>query len=416
MRPVTPFEYRDGILHCDQVALDRIAREVGTPCYVYGGGAIVRNLGIVRECFADLDPKICYAVKANANLSILRVLAREGSSFDIVSGGELYRLNRIGVAPDRIIFSGVGKAEAEIDSAIQQGIFALVVESASELELIAERAGDRKARIFLRLNPEIDARTHPYISTGLRQNKFGIDLADLPAILELLHAHPTLSLIGIGSHIGSQVLDIEPFVLAFTKIRELADSLRNEGFPLTHLDLGGGFGIPYHDESPIDLPSLSAQIGRSRGNYRVVMEPGRFIVGKTGILLTRVLHWKSNHGRHFAVVDAAMNDLIRPALYGAYHEVRTVRQRPAELRADVVGPVCESADFLAQDRDLPKLGRDDLLAVMDAGAYAFVSSSNYNARPRCAEVLVDGEQFRVVRRRETNEDLVALEIERGSSE
>lgn len=410
MQPVTPFEFRDGVLRCDQVALDRIAREVGTPCYVYSRRAIVENLSILKRAFSGLDPKICYAVKANANLSILRILDRKGSSFDIVSAGELYRLNRIGVDHDKIIFSGVGKTEAEIDAAIAQKIFALVVESVSELELIAERAGNRQARIFLRLNPEIDARTHPYISTGLRQNKFGIDLADLPTIAECLRSHPTLSLTGVGSHIGSQVLDTEPFVSAFTRIRELADSLRNEGFPLSHLDLGGGFGIPYHDESPIDLSSLAVQIDRLRSDYRVVMEPGRFIVGKAGLLLTRVLHWKSNHGRNFAVVDAAMNDLIRPALYGAYHEIRPVRQRPAELKADIVGPICESADFLARDRELPTLSRDDLLAVMDAGAYGFVSSSNYNARPRCAEVLVDGEQFQVVRRRETSEDLVAPEI------
>lgn len=410
MQPVTPFEFRDGVLHCDQTALDRIAKEVGTPCYIYSRDAIVANLNLLKRSFAPLGPKICYAVKANANLSILSLLAQQGSSFDIVSAGELYRLNRIGVDSGQIIFSGVGKSEEEIDAAVRQKIFALVVESASELELIGQRSGTGPVPIFLRLNPEIDAGTHPYISTGLRQNKFGIDLADLPSVLDYLRSHPALSLIGVGSHIGSQVLDPAPFVAAFMKIKELADSIRREAFPLTHLDLGGGFGIPYHDEAPLDLFSLAEQILGLRGDYQVVMEPGRFIVGKAGLLLTRVLHWKSNHGRHFAVVDAAMNDLIRPALYGSYHVVRSVLERPAEVKADVVGPVCESADFLARDRDLPRLQRNDLLAVMDAGAYGFVASSNYNARPRCAEVLVEGDRFKVIRRRETSEDLVAPEV------
>ncbi len=409
MRPVTPFEFRGGSLYCDQVPLERIARDVGTPCYVYSRTAVTTNFAILEQSFSGLDPKICYAVKANANLAVLDILAREGSSFDIVSGGELYRLNRLGVEPERVIFSGVGKTESEIDAAIEQGIFALVVESASELDLIAERAGARSVRIFLRVNPEIDAGTHPYISTGLRQNKFGIDLAELPAILDCLRSHPALQLSGIGSHIGSQVLDTEPFVAAFARVRELADAIRTQGFPVAYLDLGGGFGIPYRDEPPIDLDTLSRQIGELRADYGVVMEPGRFIVGRAGLLLTRVLHWKSNHGRNFAVVDAAMNDLIRPALYGAYHAICPVRERPAKVKADVVGPVCESADFLGRDRDLPRLERNDLLAVLDAGAYGFVSASNYNARPRCAEVLVEGDRFRVVRRRETSEDLVALE-------
>ena len=410
MRPLTPCAFQGDLLHCDQVSLEQIASEVGTPCYVYSRDAIVANFQRLEQCFSGLAPRICYAVKANANLSILDLLARAGSSFDIVSGGELERLNRIGVPSDRIIFSGVGKSEAEIDSAVQQGIFALVVESADELDFIADRARGRNVRIFLRLNPEIDAGTHPYISTGLRQNKFGIDLADLSDVLSCLRTHPHLQLIGIGSHIGSQVLDAEPYVEAFMKIRELADSIRAKGFPLAYLDLGGGFGISYQGESPIDLESLAARVGELRADYEVVMEPGRFIVGSSGVLLTRVLYWKSNHGRNFAVVDAAMNDLIRPALYHAYHEIRPIRRRPSELKADVVGPVCESADFLARDRDLPRLRRGDLVAVMDAGAYGFVSSSNYNARPRSAEVLVEGDRFRVIRDRETSEDLLAKEL------
>jgi diaminopimelate decarboxylase len=406
MRPLKPFHYRKGRLYCEDVSLAEVAESAETPCYVYSAAAVTGNLRLLRKAFAPLDPKICYAVKANSNQSILRLLRDAGSSFDVVSGGELFRLERLGVKPDRIIFSGVGKTPSELETAIARGIFALVVESPAELDRVADLSRGRPVRLALRINPDIDAGTHPYISTGLRGHKFGIDPDDLPAILETVRRHTHLELVGIGSHIGSQILDRDPFAEAFARIREMADNIRRRGFPLAFLDLGGGFGIPYSNEEPLDLDGLAGRLAPLSGDYRVVMEPGRFIVGSAGSLLARVLYSKVNHGKEFVIVDAGMNDLLRPALYGAHHDVLPLRESAATITGDLVGPVCESADFLARNRPLPKLATDDLVALMDVGAYGFVAASNYNSRPRPAEVLVEGEAFRIIRRREDYRDLI----------
>ncbi len=409
MRPTRPFEYRSGQLHCEQVDLNQVAEQVGTPCYIYSAEAIRCNYRTIKRWFQPLAPKICYAVKANSNLAVLRLLKEEGCGFDIVSGGELFRLNRVGANAADVIYSGVGKTDAELESAISQEIFSLVIESRAELKQVSRVARGRPVQISLRVNPEIDAQTHPYISTGLRQHKFGIDLEELPSVLDLIEANSALELIGIGAHIGSQILEAAPFVNAFRKIRELADSVRDQGFSVTHLDVGGGFGIPYNSESPLNLSELAESLIELKGDYSIVMEPGRFIVATAGILLTSVLYRKMNHGKEFAVVDAAMNDLIRPALYDAHHEIRPVREGENTMVADVVGPICETADFLARGRELPRVVSGDLLAVMDAGAYGFVASSNYNSRPRCAEVMVDGRTSHIIRRRETFEDLISAE-------
>jgi diaminopimelate decarboxylase len=407
------FEYRGGELFCEEVALREIAEKTGTPAFVYSGNSVRRRYRQLKSAFSRIDPTICYAVKANSNLAILEILTNVGSCFDIVSAGELFRLNRSGVSGDRIIFSGVGKTDAELEAAIDQSLFCLVIESLSELQRVSEltRTRGKSLRISLRLNPEVEARTHPYISTGLRRHKFGIELESLAETLAMIKENELLELQGIGSHIGSQILEVSPFVEAFRRIRESADEIRSKGFPVQHLDLGGGFGIPYRKSDPVlDLSSLAQSLEKHVEGYKLLMEPGRYLVGPAGVLLARVLHRKSNHGKNFVVADAAMNDLIRPALYQAYHEIVPVREAEGAVMADVVGPVCESADFLGHDRRLPELRPGDLLAVMDSGAYGFVASSNYNSRPRIAEVLVEGKSNRVIRKRETFEDLIRGEI------
>jgi len=409
MLPCRPFEERASSLYCEEIELAQIAEAVGTPCYVYSRQSIVENFRILRDAFRLIDPKICYAVKANSNLAVLRLLKEAGSSFDIVSGGELHRLLQIGVLPENIIYSGVGKTPTELETAVSQGIFALGVESVSELEELARIASGRRVRVSLRVNPDVDVDTHPHISTGLRRHKFGIDPEDIDAVRMILGRHPNLELIGVGSHIGSQILSPEPFIAAAEKVRESALQLRQEGHPVTHLDLGGGFGIPYRGESPLDLREIARGLERIQGDFRLIMEPGRFIVGPAGALLTRVLYRKNNHGREFVIVDAGMNDLIRPVLYNAHHEVRSAHSIPESIVADLVGPVCETADFFARERSLPAFQPGDLAVLMDAGAYGFVAASNYNSRPRPAEVLVEGSSFRIVRRRESYADLIAQE-------
>lgn len=408
MRQFDPFSYIQGELVCEEVRLAEIGREVGTPVYVYSETAVREQFKTIQQTFSPIDPQICYAVKANSNLAILKILSDLGSSFDIVSMGELFRLKAAGISADRAIYSGVGKTTEELKYTLEEGIFCLVVESFAELETLAEAASvlNMTAPISLRINPEVDAQTHPYISTGLRQHKFGIDLATLDPCLERIASTPELHLLGIGSHIGSQILSVQPFVDAFCRIKDTADQIRKAGFALEHLDLGGGFGISYSDEEAPPWEELVRHLSEERGDYKVIMEPGRFIVGKAGCLLTSVLYHKVNHEKHFIVVDGAMNDLIRPTLYGAYHRVLPVKSGPAEISADVVGPVCETADFLAKDRDLPLLSSGELLAAMDAGAYGFVAASNYNSRPRSAEVLVRGDSYRVIRKRETLDDLI----------
>ncbi len=411
------FAYRSGVLCADEVALDEIARRFGTPCFVYSAAAIAAAYQEFSCALAGRDSTICYSVKANSNLAVLALLARLGAGFDIVSGGELARVIAAGGDPRKTLFSGVGKSAAEIRFALEKGIGCINLESESELtkvNAIAERLGKR-APIAWRVNPDIDAKTHPYISTGLRESKFGVAHGDAEKLYkrasELSHVEP----IGIGCHIGSLLQDSAPFVAAAERLVALVDRLESAGIRLKHIDAGGGIGIRYKDESPQPpatfVAGVLAALGRRR--HTVIFDPGRSIVGNAGVLLTRVEYVKPGAAKSFLVVDAAMNDLIRPALYGAWHEVMAVKESAAGGAVyDVVGPVCESADFLAKDRRLA-VGEGDLLAIMSCGAYAMAMSSNYNSRPRAAEVLVKGGETHLVRRRESVEELFALERVQG---
>ena len=404
-----PFNYRNGVLCADEVALDEIARRYGTPCFVYSRRSIESAYGEFRDALAGRDAMICYSVKANSNLSVLALLARLGAGFDIVSGGELARVIAAGGAPQRTLFSGVGKSEAEIRFALEKGIGCINLESQAELarvNTVAEGLG-RRAPVAFRVNPDIDARTHPYISTGLRETKFGVAHADAERLYREAAALKGVEVIGIGCHIGSMLQDSAPFVAAAQRLLALVDRLEAQGIRLRHIDFGGGIGIRYKDEAP--QPPAAFVAGAlsvlGRRAHLPIFDPGRSIVGNAGVLLTRVEYVKPR----FLVVDAAMNDLIRPALYGAWHEVKAVKESNAEPAVyDVVGPVCESADFLAKGRKLAA-SEGDLLAIMSSGAYAMAMSSNYNSRPRAAEVLVEGADARLVRRRESVEELFALE-------
>lgn len=402
------FKYRERRLFCEAIPLQRIAEEVGTPCYVYSETAISDNYRNLAEIFRRVDPLICFAVKANSNLSILKLLYQEGAGFDIVSGGELFRLNQINASPSRIVFSGIGKTSAELKMAIRQSIFWINVESLEELDLLSRISSEegKECRISLRINPDIDARTHPYISTGLRGHKFGLDPCQLEPALEQISQNRLLKLVGIGSHIGSQILAVDPYIEVFERIRNLADELRTQEIRIKFIDVGGGFGIRYEQEELPDWTVYAQYLEKEKKDYKLVMEPGRYIVGNTGLLLNQVLYRKQNHGKHFVIVDGAMNDFARPVLYNAYHEVWPVFQREGSVKGDLVGPVCETGDFFARDRELPAVEPGDFLALMDTGAYGFVASSNYNSRPRAAEVLVTGDSYRVVREREAPEDLI----------
>jgi len=409
------FDYRDGVLCAEQASLEDIARRFGTPAYVYSRAAIEAAYREFTGALAGRDALVCYSVKANSNLAILALLARLGAGFDIVSGGELARVLAAGGDPRKTLFSGVGKSAAEIELALTRGIGCINVESAAELERvarIARRLGTR-APIALRVNPDIDARTHPYISTGLRETKFGVAYAEAERLYRHAAEKSELEIVGIGCHIGSLLNDAAPFAAAAARLGELVDRLSAQGIALRHIDVGGGIGIRYKDEAtqPIATFVKSALAALGARSTRVVFDPGRSIVGNAGVLLTRVEYVKLGEGRNFLVVDAGMNDLIRPPLYSAWHEVRTVRKTEAgaaQAVYDVVGPVCESADFLAKDRRLAA-AEGELLAIMSAGAYGMVMGSNYNARPRAAEVLVDGTAAHLVRRREQVAELFALE-------
>jgi diaminopimelate decarboxylase len=406
-----PYRYVDHTLFCDSVPLADIAAHAGTPCYVYSAADIVGRYRAYDRAFEDVPHEICYAVKANSNLAILRLLAKEQAGFDIVSGGELYRVLQAGGDPGRVVFSGVGKTADEIEYALREGIHSFNCESDAELDLIdalAARAGI-VARIAIRVNPDVDASTHPYISTGLREHKFGIDIEDVEDVYARAAKMSSLSVEGVSCHIGSQLLDAGPMMEAVDKLLALVDRLRAKGLPISHLDLGGGLGVAYRpDQVAPDIGGVTGAIcDKVRGrNLKVMVEPGRSIVGSAGALLARVLYRKKTPRKEFVVVDAAMNDLIRPALYEAHHEILPLRERTETMTADVVGPVCESADFLALDRELASVYPGDYLAVLTAGAYGFVQSSNYNSRTRAAEVLVEGDQWRVIRKRETYADLV----------
>ncbi len=407
------FHYRDGQLYLEAVALDDVATQFGTPCYVYSHAALTQAYQAFEQALSGRSHLICYAVKANSNLAILNVFAKLGAGFDIVSGGELQRVLAAGGAASRVVFSGVGKTAAEMQLALEAGILCFNVESAAELQRLNEVAGrlGKVAPVSLRVNPDVDAKTHPYISTGLKQNKFGVAYDEALALYRQARELPHVQIHGIDCHIGSQLTEVSPFVAAIEKVLQLVEALAAEGIVLEHIDLGGGLGICYDDETPPAIGEyvsalLSALNGRTE---KLILEPGRVLVGNAGALLTRVEYLKPGEEKNFAIVDAAMNDLMRPALYDAYHEIVAVRQtaEPAQ-RYEIVGPVCETGDFLGHTRDL-SIAPNALLAVLSAGAYGMSMASNYNTRPRAAEVMVVGEKTHLVRERESVPSLFAGE-------
>jgi diaminopimelate decarboxylase len=415
------FAYRDNQLFAEEVAIQDIVNRVGTPVYIYSAATLRRHFRVFDEAFAGTDHLICYAMKALSNLSILKLFGSMGSGFDIVSVGELMRCLRAGADPKKIVFSGVGKTDEEIGAALDAGILMFNVESRPELLRIAEvaRARKVKAPVSLRVNPDLDPGTHPHISTGHRNSKFGIPLSQVFEYYAEARALPDLELVGLSTHIGSQITETGPFVEAGEKVARIVTGLRANGIGIKYLDIGGGLGIPYQEEPPSPLEYAAAILKPLRSlGVKIIAEPGRVMVGNAGILVTRVLYIKETDVKRFIVIDGAMNDLIRPVLYEAYHAiwpVNKVEGRPL-VTADVVGPVCESGDFFAQERDMPEPRPGDLLAVMSAGAYGFVMASNYNSRSRSPEILVDGATMHVIRERDTFEDLVHGEklVELGS--
>jgi diaminopimelate decarboxylase len=406
------YHYSDNRLFCEQVDLEEIAKSVGTPCYVYSAQSILDAYHAYDDSLGDLPHLVCYAVKANSSLAILAMLARAGAGFDIVSGGELFRVIKAGGDPVRTVFSGVGKTGEEIEQALRSGIRNFNCESEGELDEIDSVAAKlgMTAQFSLRVNPDVDAVTHPYISTGLRDHKFGIDIADAAAVYAGSRKLRNLRAAGVSCHIGSQILDYSPILEAAGKVLNLIEVLQKDGFAIDHVDLGGGLGIAYQaaDTAPgirDFITDVRDRIGKA--GLTVMIEPGRSIVGPAGVLLTRLLYRKKSPAKEFFVVDAAMNDLIRPALYKAHHDIRPLRRTGGEpVIADIVGPICETGDFLARDREIADVQPDSWLAVFSAGAYGFVQASNYNSRPRGAEVLVENGEWRVIRSRETYDDLI----------
>jgi diaminopimelate decarboxylase len=408
------FHYRQGDFFCEDLPMASLAERFGTPAYVYSQSTILGNYERLHRTLARIPGLICYSVKANSHLRILSLLRQAGAGFDVVSGGELARALRTGAAPDTIVFSGVGKTREEIDAGLAAGILMFNVESAGELAVLESRASALRkvGRVSIRVNPDVEAHTHPYISTGQMIHKFGVPKDEAIELYRRATGSPHLKVHGVACHIGSQILEVEPFWEALDEILAVARRLAAEGIDVEVLDLGGGYGISYAAEQPLDVERMTRGMEerlRDAG-LRLILEPGRALVGNAGALLTRVLYVKKNQQKNFVVVDAGMNDLMRPTLYGSYHEIVPARQRAMErLMADVVGPLCESGDFLAQDRDMPDVQPGDLLAVLTTGAYGFVLSSNYNTRPRPAEVLVHGANAELIRARQTLEDLMAGE-------
>lgn len=408
------FLYKESELYCESVSVRAVAESVKTPFYLYSHATLVRHFEAFSQAFSGIDRLICYSAKANSNQAILKLFANLGGGLDIVSGGELYRGLQAGYSPERIVYSGVGKRVDEIDYALDESILMFNVESIEELTVLNERAGrlGRTAPVAIRVNPDVDPKTHPYISTGLQQNKFGVDVQSAIEGYRYAHQLPNIKVIGIDCHIGSQITEPAPFKDALKSLLVLIDRLEGMGIPIAYLDVGGGLGIVYDEESP-PLPeeyarAVSDMLKGSR--LRLILEPGRVIVGNAGILVTRVLYRKKQGGKEFVVVDAAMNDLIRPALYSAYHAIWPVKENGGrEVNVDIVGPICESSDFLAVDRKIQDVKPNDLLAVMSAGAYGFVMSSNYCSRLRIAEIMVKADEFHVIREREAYPDLIAKE-------
>jgi len=421
--PVRPFIHPDknAPLACGTIPLDTLAKKYGTPLYVYSADHLLYRFGLFTEAFSKLPHLVCYAVKANPALAILKLLDRHGAGFDIVSGGELERILTVNKAASaRVVFSGVGKTAGEIDLALRSGILLFNVESEGELELLAERTAKlkKRARMALRVNPDVFAETHPYISTGLREHKFGIDIRRARAVYRNAAGYKWIEPAGVSVHIGSQIRNAEPFGAAVSRLAGLVSELRKDGLGIKYLDGGGGLGIEYHAAHPLNpeekvlqyAHAITHGIGKL-DDITLLLEPGRFLVAQAGVLITRVLYVKKNGEKTFIITDAGMNDLIRPALYQAHHEIVPVAPRKGarKITADIVGPVCETGDFFARDRELPLLRPGDLLAILDAGAYGHALASNYNSRPRPAEVLVEGKRARLIRRREATADMLATE-------
>jgi len=409
------FLYKADELYCEEVPVRLIAEQIGTPCYIYSFATLSHHFMTFDSAFKDVAHLTCYSVKANSNIAILKLFGSLGGGVDIVSGGELYRARKADIPPERIVYSGVGKTVEEIDFALREKILMFNIESTQELEQIDRRAEAMSTRacVSLRVNPDIDPNTHPYISTGMKRNKFGISVDNALRAYEKAKSLKNIEIVGLDCHIGSQLTDVTPFVDALKRLRSLIDRLRQAGAVIRYLDLGGGLGIVYDQEAPPQPHEYARALLRELENIdcTLIFEPGRVIVGNAGILVTKVLYTKRTQAKNFIITDGAMNDLIRPSLYGSYHYIQPVIRNLNETEiVDVVGPICESGDFLARDRGLPMTAPGDYLAVMSAGAYGFSMSSNYNSRPRVPEVLVKGEQYFVIRKRETWEDLVRSEI------
>lgn len=414
------FEYRNGEMFAEGVPLKRIAKEVGTPAYVYSLATLKRHYQVFDQAFAKVPHIVCFSVKANSNLALLRTFAKEGSGFDIVSGGELFRALKAGGDPKKIVFSGVGKKQDEIEYALRSEILMFNVESEDELVALNDiaRGLGKKAPISLRINPDVDPQTHPYISTGMKKAKFGVEIKKSVEAYKKAASLPNVDVVGVDCHIGSQLTSLSPFVDALARVREYLDrvlvgSLQKEGAQIRYLDLGGGLGINYHDETPPQPEEYARAIidGLEGLDITLILEPGRVIVGNAGILITEVQYVKENDAKRFVIVDGGMNDLIRPALYGSYQAIQPVMKTEAEtIIADIVGPICESGDFFAKDREIGRPQRGDLLAIMSAGAYGFTMASNYNSHPKAPEILVDGDKYYIVRKRESFEDLINGEV------
>jgi diaminopimelate decarboxylase len=415
---VNHFDYRDGVLFAEDVALPEIAAAVGTPFYCYSTATLTRHYTVFAKAFEGLDALVCYALKANSNQAVLKTLAKLGAGADVVSEGELRRALAAGVPPQKIVFSGVGKTAREMDFALAAGIHCFNIESEPELEMLSARAvaAGKVAPVSLRINPDVDAKTHKKISTGKAENKFGVPWQRARDVYRRMAELPGIKAVGIDTHIGSQITELQPYDDAYRLLAELAGTLQADGHAIEHIDLGGGLGIPYRtDNNPPPLPDAYAAIVKkhvSKLGLKVIFEPGRLLVGNAGILVSEVIYVKEGEAKNFVIVDAAMNDLIRPTLYDAFHDIRPVVQPPADaprLTADIVGPICESGDYLGHDRELPKLKSGDLIAVSTAGAYGAVQSGTYNTRLLIPEVLVNGERFAVVRQRQTYDELIGLD-------
>lgn len=405
------FNYRNGALYCEDVKVKTITDRVGTPVYIYSARTLKRHYNVFKQAFARTKPLICYSVKANPNIAVISLFSSLGAGVDIVSGGELFRAVKSGVDGKKVVYSGVGKTSEEIVYALAEGILMFNVESLEELDAIEDAAAllGVKAPVSIRVNPDINAHTHPYISTGLKKNKFGIDIQLAREAYRIATSKHHLKIVGVDMHIGSQLTDVSPFIAALKKVFGLVRELKHDGINIQYIDIGGGLGITYKDEQAAHPDKYAEAIESTLKNFdgRLILEPGRVLVGNAGILATKVLYRKSNGLKRFMIVDAGMNDLIRPSFYGAYHEIVLAEKTQSKaFKQDVVGPICESGDFFAHDRSLPVLERNEIIALMSVGAYGFSMSSNYNSRKRGAEVLVHGKEYYVVRKRETNNDLI----------